>query len=230
MNDGQVKLLHWPGMQAFKVRMGLALFFLFFFYLVYGTAAYVADYVPWRIPVGFDFELTIPFIPESALIYLSLSLLMLLALFVIRETSQLKMLVYVLCIQTLIAGVCFVVFPAVSNFPARITGEGVLIFRIADTLNLHNNEVPSLHVCFAFTLVAVVSHYGLFWQRLMLYSWSVAIAVSALTIHEHNLIDLLAGIILSLWGLRYWRCLSAGDCISLGGGILTLGKGREAEP
>lgn len=227
MNDGHVKLLHWPGMQELKARIGLALFFLFFFYLVYGTAAYVADYVPWRIPVGFGFERSIPFIPESALIYLSLSLLMLLALFVIRQASHLKMLVYVLCIQTLIAGVCFVVFPAVTNFPARLTGGGVFIFRFADMLNLHNNEVPSLHVCFAFTLAAVMSHYGRLWQWLLLYTWSAAIAVSTLTIHEHNLIDLLAGIILSVWGVRYWRCLSARDCIPLGGGVLTLGKGRE---
>jgi hypothetical protein len=218
MNEGQVKLLHWPGMQAFKGRMGLALFFLLFFYLVYGTAAYVADYVPWRIPVGFDFERTIPFIPESALIYLSLSLLMLLALFVVRQASDLKMLVYVLCIQTLIAGVCFLVFPAVSNFPVRFRGESVFIFRLADMLNLHNNEVPSLHVCFAFTLAAVLSYYGRLWQRLLFYTWSIAIAISALTMHEHNLIDLLAGIILSVWGVRYWRSLSAGDCLPLDSG------------
>lgn len=215
MNDGQVKLLHWPGMRAFKARMGLALFFLFFFYLVYGMAAYVADYVPWRIPVGFSFELSIPFIPESALIYLSLSLLMLLALFVIRQASHLNMLVYVLCIQTLFAAVCFVVFPAVSNFPARITGGDAYIFRLADLLNLHNNEVPSLHVCFAFTLAAVMSHYGRLWQWLLLFTWSAAIAVSALTIHEHNLVDLLGGIFLSLWGVRYWRRLSAHDRIPL---------------
>jgi hypothetical protein len=220
MNDSQIKLLYWPDMQEFRARMGLALFFLLFFYLVYGTAAYVADYVPWRIPVGFGFERSIPFIPESALIYLSIPLLMVLVLFVIRQVSHLKRLVYVLCIQTLIAGVCFVVFPAVTNFPARLTGGDVFIFRFADMLNLHNNEVPSLHVCFAFTLAGAMAHYGRLWQRLLLYTWSAAIAVSTLTIHEHNLIDLMAGFVLSVWGVRYWRRLSVRDGMPLAAGLI----------
>ncbi|MCU7880858.1 MAG: phosphatase PAP2 family protein [Candidatus Thiodiazotropha sp. (ex Lucinoma aequizonata)] len=63
----------------------------------------------------------------------------------------------------------------------------------ADTINLSNNEVPSLHVCFAFTLAAVIAHYGQLWQRILLLFWSVAITISTLAMHEHNLIDLLGG-------------------------------------
>lgn len=197
--------LHWPGLQGLKQRGWLALYFLLFFYLIYGGAAYIADFMPWRIEVGFEFERRIPFIPESALIYLSLCLLMTLALFVIRQISQLEMLVKVFGMQTLIAAACFIALPMENNFPVRST-EGVnYIFLLADAVNLRNNEVPSLHVCFAFTLAAAISRYGSLWQRLLLFTWSTAIAVSTLTMHEHNLIDLLGGGVLSVWGFLYWR-------------------------
>ncbi|MCU7875725.1 MAG: phosphatase PAP2 family protein [Candidatus Thiodiazotropha sp. (ex Lucinoma borealis)] len=206
-----MRFLHWPGQQGFKERMGLSLIFLLFFYAFYGGAAVAADFIPWRFHVGFEFEKKIPFIPESALIYLSLTGLMILALFVVRQFSHLKRLVSILCIQTTVAAVCFVLIPVENNFPVRPIGDITYIFLLADAINLTNNEVPSLHVCFAFTLAAVTAHYGQLWQRILLLFWSVAIAISTMTMHEHNLIDLLGGIILSGWGVMKWRHHLASD-------------------
>ncbi len=187
----------------------LALLFLTFFYLFYGAAAWVADFLPWRFNVGFEWEKYIPFIPTSAFLYTSICWLMLLVLFVIRDIQETKHLVKVLCMQTLIGALLFVLFPASNNFPPRYAGESLpQIFLIADILNLRNNELPSLHVCFAFTTAAVLSHYADKWQTLFLYCWAFAIAASAMTIHEHNLLDLAGGMLLAAWGVYYWRRLT----------------------
>jgi len=201
--------MHWPGLNALRNTGRLALFFLAFFYLFYGGAAWLADFMPWRFSPGFEWEKTVPFIPETAIIYTSLCWLMLLALFVIRDIKEIRDLVKVLCIQTVIGALLFVLAPASNNFPPRYGSEALpQIFLIADTLNLHNNELPSLHVCFAFTTASVLSHYADKWQTLFLFCWAIAIAVSAMTIHEHNLLDLAGGMLLAVWGVAYWRRLT----------------------
>ena len=202
-------LLHWPGLDSLPARGALALFFLGFFYLFYGAAAWLADFLPWRIHPGFEWEKSVPFMPLSALVYTSISGLMLLVLFVIREVQEIHHLVRVLCIQTLIGALFFILIPASNNFPPRYSSEALpQIFLLADALNLRNNELPSLHVCFAFTTVLVLSHYARTWQTLLLSCWASAIAVSAMTIHEHNLLDIAAGMLLAAWGVRHWRRLS----------------------
>ena len=201
--------IYWPGLNTLHNRIRLALFFLGFFYLFYGGAAWLADFLPWRFITGFDWEKSIPFIPQTAVIYTSISWLMLLVLFVIRDAEEIRYLVRVLCIQTLIGALLFILIPASNNFPPRYGNEALpQIFLIADALNLHNNELPSLHVCFAFTAASVLSHYAGKWQTLFLFCWAVAIAVSAMTIHEHNVLDLAGGMLLAAWGVQYWRRLT----------------------
>ena len=200
---------HWPGLRTLRTTGGLAVLFLAFFYLFYGAAAWLADLLPWRFNVGFEWEKTIPFLPTSAYLYTSLCWLMLLVLFVIRDIRDIRCLVKVLCLQTAIGTLLFVLFPASNNFPPRYAGEALpQIFLIADTLNLRNNELPSLHVCFAFTTASVLSHYVRKWQAAFLFCWALAIAVSAMTIHEHNLLDIAGGMLLAVWGVCFWRRLT----------------------
>jgi hypothetical protein len=201
--------MHWPGLNTLYSTGRLALLFLGFFYLFYGGAAWLADFLPWRFIVGFEWEKTIPFIPETAFIYTSLCWLMLLVLFVIRDAKEVRYLVRVLCLQTVIGALLFIVIPVSNNFPPRYGNEALPpIFLIADALNLHNNELPSLHVCFAFTTASVLSHYAGKWQTLFLFCWAIAIAVSAMTIHEHNVLELAGGMLLAAWGVQYWRRLT----------------------
>jgi membrane-associated phospholipid phosphatase len=200
---------HHYSSEELKRRISLGLFFLGFFYLFYAGAALTADLIPWRFNVGFDFERSIPFIPETALIYLSVSGLMLLALFLVKPLSDLKALVRVLCLQTLIGAACFLLFPVANNFPPRPVGDDLPgLFLLADMINLNNNEVPSLHVCFAFTLAAVLGQSVRWRLRILLLAWAVVIALSTLTLHEHNLVDGLAGSLLAVWGVRQWRRIS----------------------
>ena len=211
MTNPKEPFLHWPGIQGIRRRAALGLFFLSFFYLFYGGAAFTAELIPWRFNVGLEFEKSIPFIPDSALLYLSVSWMMLLALFVVKQWADLKALVRVLCLQTLFGAACFLIFPVANNFPPRpVAKDTSLLFLLADTINLANNEVPSLHVCFAITLAAVMGHYAEMRLRILLLVWALAIALSTLTMHEHNLVDLLAGGMLALWGVQRWRRSASG--------------------
>jgi membrane-associated phospholipid phosphatase len=205
MSNPSSGILYWPETRQLKQRLMLAGWFLIYFYALYGGAAYAARFIPWRVMVGFDFELHIPFIPISALIYLSLNLLMMLALFVIREMLRFRKLLLVLVVQTAIAVVFFILLPAENNYPLHTDDPVDIFFTIADTLNLTNNEVPSLHVCFAITLAIVLSHYGRMWHKWFFYLWAAAIALSTMTMHEHNLIDLIGGAALAIPGVWYWR-------------------------
>lgn len=209
MQNSPKKLLFWPDSQARRKRTALAIFFMLFFYVFYGGAAWAADFLPWRFVVGFSWERDIPFIPESAVVYISLVGLMLLALFSIREYSELRLLVRVLCIQILIAVFCFMALPVGNNYQTQLDPSDLPpIFLIADAFNLQNNEVPSLHVCFAFTLALVIGHYGREWQRILLIIWALAIALSAMTMHEHNLVDVVCGLFLAFWGVVRWRSVT----------------------
>jgi len=200
--------LYWPGFATLRRSGRLVIFFTGFFYLFYGGAAWLVDFIPWRFDVGFAWERNTPFLPATALVYTSISWLMLLALFVIRAERELRCLLRVLCLQTVIGALFFILLPVSNIYPPRYTGEELpLVFLVADTLNLHNNELPSLHVCFAFTTAAVLAHYAGRWQALLLYGWATVIAASAMTIHEHTLPDVAGGMLLAAWGVRYWHRL-----------------------
>lgn len=194
------------GWNTLRGRIRPALFFLCFFYLVYTSAAWIADGIPWRFRVVFAWERNIPFLPETAVVYTSIIGLMLLALLCIRDEEDLRLLLRVLCLETVVGGVVFVLVPLENGFPPRETSEALpLVFRVADMLNLHNNFLPSLHVCFALTLAAVLSFDGGRFRAMILYGWAVLISVSTMTIHEHTLADIVAGAVLAAWGARYWR-------------------------
>ena len=199
-------LVYWPGLPVLRSRSRLVFFFVGFFYLFYGGASWLADFLPWRFSVVFAWEKNIPFLPATAILYTSISWLMLLTLFVIRDEKDLRQLLRVFCLQTVIGSLLFILLPISNGFPAHHANESLpLVFVIADTMNLHNNELPSLHVCFAFTTAVILSHYAGKWQALWIYTWASVIAVSAITIHEHTLADLGGGMLLAAWGVRFWR-------------------------
>ena len=92
-----------------RITLPLSLGFLIGFYCLYGLASYLADYTPWRICVAFAWEKQVPFVPWTALIYLSLNILMLLPLLCIRDPAQIGQLIKILLLQTLIGSFIFIV-------------------------------------------------------------------------------------------------------------------------
>ncbi|MGV3623082.1 MAG: phosphatase PAP2 family protein [Archangium sp.] len=162
------------------------------FAVIYGGASALSGLIPWRIRVDLPFESSIPFVPWSAVVYLSMDLLLLLAPLVLKDARRLAAFGALLIVQMLIAAPFFVLLPVADVFPPRIvTGAAAPFFALADTMNLERNYLPSLHV--AFSVTAARTYGGRGW-----WLWALAIAASTLLMHEHYVVDVLAGAALAL--------------------------------
>jgi fatty acid desaturase/phytoene/squalene synthetase len=185
----------------------LVVLFVFFFLVFYGGASLLSGFVPWRIRVDLPFEQLIPFEPWFAVVYVSTNVLLLMAPFVLRTTRQMVPLFCVMVAQTAVAAALFLFLPVETGFPPRhVEGSASLVFRVADTLNMERNFLPSLHVALAFTAVAAYARQvrGVM-VKAALFAWPTAIAVSTLLIHEHHVVDLVAGILLAVVS---WRAVA----------------------
>ena len=180
--------------------------FLFFavFYSVYAFTNYINGFYSWRIPLYLEAELSIPFIPQMAFVYMSMNALLACLLFVFPSRKQLMPLFRALCSQVGIAGILFLLVPIEDGFTRQVPGGwsgAVLAF--ADMVNLDYNHLPSLHVSLALTsaiaIALKIGRAGLFFVL-----WAIAIAFSTLLIHEHHVADVIAGAILAWVTIRYF--------------------------
>lgn len=181
----------------------LSLAFMGIFLFFYGGASALSAYVPWRIHVDFGFEAAIPFVPAASLVYLSMDLLVGMAPFVLRDLRSLFPMFATLTAQTVIGAVCFMLLPVETNFPMRVVeGAHAAPFAAADLMNLERNFLPSLHVGFAVTAALAYGGRCSLLGKLVLGLWAAAIAASTMLIHEHHLMDVIAGAALAYWMSR----------------------------
>ena len=183
-----------------KENLGLSLLFLVAFYLVYGTANLISSWRGAQEVPALSIEAEMPFVPEFSIFYLSLYPLMYFALFLFPTREQLLPLFRVFCLELLIAGVIFVVFP--TQFSAAISPprEGIAsyLFWIADTLNLEYNAFPSLHVAFACSIADLYSRKLPLFSSSVVGVWVLGIVCSTVVLHQHRLLDVLGGVVLAL--------------------------------
>ena len=173
------------------------------FGLVYGGACYLASTHTYRVRVHFDAELDIPFVPGMVVFYMSILLLFLTTPFILRTRQELRALAVTMAAATLIAGVCFVLLPSDVAFraPSRSSMWGGLL-RFADLINLHYNQLPSLHVALSIICLDVFSRRTGAIGKVLWWSWAAAICLSTVLIHEHHVLDVVTGIILALGATR----------------------------
>ncbi len=173
------------------------------FALLYGAGSAWSAAVPWRLPVAVPMDAWWPFWPAAAAIYLTITPLLLLAPFVLRDLQSFLPFFAALMLETAIAAVCFLVLPV--DGPPVVCCEGALagaLFHAADALNLERNYFPSLHVAFAFTAAWAFAPRAPRNGAVLLQLWAVAVAVSTLVTKQHYLLDMLAGWML---GFACWR-------------------------
>jgi membrane-associated phospholipid phosphatase len=205
--------LAWPVWRDLRATLGLCLGFLAFFYTVYGGADALTHLHTTRYPLHLPGELSLPFVPAMAVVYVSMNALLGLMPFVYRSARELWPVVITLAIQTLVAGVFFVALPVDLRFEhATPTGFVGAVFAYADTLNLRHNEFPSLHVTFALTAALLLGQRASPRGRALLLGWAAAISASTVLIHAHYVLDVVGGGALALlgvyvvypWVLRRW--------------------------
>ncbi|HEX3528650.1 MAG TPA: phosphatidic acid phosphatase [Thermoanaerobaculia bacterium] len=193
--------LAWPGAANLKVTIPLCLSFLKLFSSVYGGTSLLSAVRSHHPNPAFHFETAVPFVPAMAAVYLTVPLILLLTPFILRTWRDLTPFYLTLTVETLIAGLCFLIVPFAQAYPPRVaTGFWGGIFRLADTLNLEYNEVPSLLVACAVTAALVFSRRCGWLGRSLFALWTLAVLLSTLLIHEHHLLDVGAGAALGVAG------------------------------
>ena len=182
-----------------RTTLPLCLAFAAAFGVLYGGASYLTGLHGIRHRVYFDWELSLPFVPAAALLYLSLNVLLCMAPFVLRTREAFLPLFRALMLETAIGAACFLLFPVARGFPPR-SADGAIgaVFDFANAVNLEFNEVPSLHVALAFTAAIAYGQRCARAGRLALLAWATAIASSSVFMHEHHLVDVLTGLALAL--------------------------------
>src|SRR6185369_15891627 len=196
--------LAWPGAANLKVTIPLCLSFIKLFSSVYGGTSLLAAVRNPHPDPSFRFEMGVPFIPAMAAVYLTVPLILLMTPFILRTWRELTPFYLTLTAETLIAGLCFLVVPFAQAYPPRVaSGFWGGIFRLADTLNLEYNEVPSLLVAFAVTAALVFSRRCGGLGKLVLAVWTLGVLLSTLLIHEQHLLDIGAGAALGVLGFVF---------------------------
>lgn len=204
MSEGELpRFFAVPKGRHLRETLGLCAGFLVFFYAFYGAADALTHLHSRRIPLALPGELSIPFVPAAAIVYVSMNGFMLLSPFVYRTARELWPYVATLAAQTVLASIVFVILPVDLQFPQHEAPEGLVgaVFSYAEFANLRHNEFPSLHVTFALTTALVLGRRAAsLWGRGLLLLWAAAIAASTVLIHTHYIADVVGGVALALAG------------------------------
>jgi len=198
---------HWPGWGRLGYALLLAGTVSLWFAVVFVGADQVTARRSFRVRVHLDAELRTPFAPAAVLGYLSLYGLFAAPPFILRTRGELRALAAALAAVIAVAGICFLLVPVQVAFPAAgDTGAWTGLVRFAKYVALRNNLLPSLHVALGVVCVAVLAGRVGWRGRVVLWLWAVAIGVSALLLHQHYLLDVLAGFGLGWLGFRWVYC------------------------
>ncbi len=186
-------------MASLRFSLPLAYLFSKIFFSVYGGASLLASLRDPRPDFHFSWELNLPFFPSLSIVYLSVPLLLLLTPFILRTWRSFTPFFITLTVETLVAGVFFLVLPTAQAYPERVaSGLFAGVFRFADRMNLEYNEFPSLHIAFAVTAAIVFGRRCGWLGRTLFFLWVAGVAASTLFLHEHHLLDLIGGAVLGL--------------------------------
>jgi hypothetical protein len=196
------RFLSWPGMASLRLTLPLSYLFFKIFYSVYGGASLLAKLRRPHVDFYFPWEMRLPFLPSWTLVYLTVPLLLLLTPFILRSWRTFMPFFLTLTAETLVAGVFFLTVPLGQAYPPRVA-DGFLggVFHLADRLNLDYNKFPSLLMAFAVTAAIVFGRRCGWLGRTLFAVWIVAVSASAMLIHEHQILDLAAGLTLGLAGV-----------------------------
>jgi membrane-associated phospholipid phosphatase len=183
-------------MRTVRLKLALGLAVTAWFLVVYVGCDQLTDGSDalWSVRLALDDA--IPFLPHLAPIYLSISLLVYLPLFVIHETARLVAVALSFAFEIAVAGIVFLALPVEANMSPP--GDHGRMFEFLDLMNLTYNSVPSLHVAFAVsTALALHGMTSGFW-RAMLWAWTLLVVVSTLLTKQHVIADAIAGAMLAV--------------------------------
>lgn len=176
----------------------VVIYCLLLFQLTYPyTAAYASSLaaVPSFV---FAFEQYIPFIPWMILPYMSSGLFFCLVPFYCGQKSELQCYAKRFTFVTLIAALCFLLFPLRFSFdrPSVENPLFTIFFSFLKEYDSPFNQTPSLHVAYACLFWSVLRWKFNGWKKIILGIWLLLMGLGTLTVYQHHVIDLLTACIL----------------------------------
>jgi membrane-associated phospholipid phosphatase len=184
----------WPDRNRVAVFIGYGSLLCVLWVIIYGGASWFTGLHDYRIRLGWNEDSYIPFLPEMAVIYLSLFPMIWLSLFILPTTADIKQFARTLVWLFVISGIGFLILPGQTFASAKsVEGHVQPVFEFADWINLEHNYLPSLHVGMA---VVCAYAYGRQLSRRVagfIWVWAAAVAFSTLLTHQHYLADVVAG-------------------------------------
>ena len=187
------RVLRWPNRALLRVFLWKATWVTSLWFVVYGGANWVTALHGYRVRLWTALDLSIPYVPWAAAIYLSVLPMLWMCPFVLHTREELRTFAKCLSWLIVISGVGFLILPGCdAHSPHIATGYSGLLANFADQLNLSYNYLPSLHVGLA---VVCAYFYGRKNPRKLgriWWIWATAIALSTLVTHQHYLVDVMA--------------------------------------
>ena len=194
----------WPDRRTLRTFAFVGLAGACWFVLIFGSTDFVTSRRTLRVPVHFEAEEQIPFVPVAVWVYMTMYALFLMAPFVLRSPRKLMALGATHAAIVCVAGVVFLLVPAQLAYRSTIgpadPGVTGTVYRLADRLNLDYNLLPSLHVALSVSCVAVYARRADLSGRLVMWSWAIAVALSTIFTHFHHVLDAVSGFALGIAG------------------------------
>ncbi len=170
------------------------------FFTVYPTCNWITAQRDVTYGLYLDAELSIPLVPEFVWAYLSLYILFLLPPFLLTP-AEMNSLGKKLVTAIVVCGIVFLLVPTRLGF-ARVLPDTPLydaVFESIFSVDLPHNLVPSLHVAFStLILVSLFSVSRRLAGKMVFATWLVLISLSTLFVHQHQLIDVVTGLLVAL--------------------------------
>ncbi|MBV8457731.1 MAG: phosphatase PAP2 family protein [Acetobacteraceae bacterium] len=214
-----------PNGRALRVNILLSTAFTAFFWAVYWTGDWVAGRAPHRFEVALPIDMAIPFVPWTAVVYLTITPLLWLAPFIFRSPSGLLPLVVTMSLEVALAGVAFCLYPVALSFPSHnVEGAAGFVYRLARHISLTYNCVPSLHVAFAVSAAWAYRRPLKGHWNILIMLWTSAIIASTMLSHLHHVLDVITGALLGVGAMAWvhprvcsWVAHRAPPCVARDG-------------
>jgi|ERR1700722_14586339 len=176
------------------------------FFAVYPTLNWLTSLRTLRFHLYVSPELNIPFVPQFIWVYLSMYLLFLLPLFLL-PAERMPALGKQLIAGTALSGLLFLLLPADLGFVREIPSDRLYtnIYKSIFGIDRPHNLVPSLHVVWSCAIILMCAEVARPPGRLLLYIWLVIVVISTVLVHQHHLLDVLAGVFIVLIIRRCYR-------------------------
>jgi hypothetical protein len=198
------KLIAWPPKNEASSVFIIAALFGALFSMVYIGADALGGLAPIHWDIAFQQEKESPFIPVFSIAYLSIIPLLMLSPFIFRSSREILPLFCAMSLEVLLSGIFFLLIHIEKSFPPReADGISGFFFNIADTINLHYNDFPSLHIALSITACAAFAGKSNRLGKLFFSIWAIAILASVHLIHEHHLLEMVAGLALAIVVFAY---------------------------